>query len=75
LQVGARGLAGVLVVGGDVEDVVGQLEGHPDVPAVGGGCLDADLVDPGQQRAVAAGGLDQRRGLAGDHLEVVVEGR
>jgi hypothetical protein len=40
-----------------------------------GGRLDPVGVDPAEQRAVAAGGRDQRGGLARDDLEVVLERR
>ncbi len=68
-QVGARRLAGR--VGGDVEDVVGQLEHHADLFAVGaegvqhlpGGS--ADHAPEARRRG------DQRPGLVGHHVEIV----
>ena len=70
-QVGAGGLAGLVGLGGHVEDVVGELEGGADDLAVGGQCL-LDLAGRAAEAgAVASGGGDQGAGLAGDHVEVV----
>ena len=71
-QVGAGRLAGLDRVGGDVEDVVGELEGRADDLAVRRQRV-LDLAGRATEAgAVAGGGGDQRAGLAGDDLEVVL---
>ena len=72
-QVGAGGLAGLGRVAGDVDHVVGQLPGHAD--------LLAGHRDPrhhlgrstGEHGAELPGGGDQRSGLLGDDVHVVIE--
>ena len=72
-EVGAGGLAGLGRVGGDVDDVVGELEGGADDLAV----RRERLLDLGagaaEAGAVAGRGGDEGTGLAGDDLEVVLE--
>ena len=63
------------MVGRDVEQVVRQLEGQADVPAVDGRCLDLLGGATREQRAETAGRRDQRCGLATDDAEVVLDGR
>ena len=66
-------LPGLAGLGGDVEDVVGELEGRADDLAVRRQRL-LDLAGGAAEAgAVPGGGGDQRAGLAGDHLEVVLE--
>ena len=72
-EVGAGRLAGLLGLRGDVEDVVGELEGDADLLAVLRERLDDVSRRPGEHRAVAGGGRDQRAGLAGDDAQVVLE--
>lgn len=71
-EVRAGGLAGLGGVAGDVEDVVGELEGDADALAVAGQDLDDLLVGAREHRAELAGGGDEGAGLVGDDGEVVL---
>ena len=72
-QVGAGSLAGDAGVGRDVEDVVGELErGADDIAVLGEGLLHLGS-GAAEDGAVARGGGDQRAGLAGHDVEVVLE--
>ena len=72
-QVGAGRLAGLGRLRGDVEDVVGELEGGADELAVLRQRGDHLRRRAAEHRAVAGGRGDQGAGLAGDHLEVVLQ--
>ena len=69
-QVPAHGLARGLLRGVVVQGVVHQLEGDAQVQAISQGGLHQGVVSLGQQGAVAAGGLDEKSGLARDDLQV-----
>ena len=58
---------------GDVEQIVDHLEGQADVAAAARHRLDDRIVGGGQIRRGARADLEQRRRLARDDLEVVVE--
>ncbi len=68
-QIGARGLPGV--GGGDVDDVVGDLERHADGPAVPAQRRGLILRAPGEHPGVAGAGVDQRRRLLVQHAQVM----
>ena len=72
-QVGAGGLAGVVLRGGEVDHVVDQLEGDADLLAEVGDGLKVLLRRVGEQHADLGRGGDERSGLVGEHLEVVVD--
>ena len=59
-QVGAGRLAGLGGVRGDVDEVVGQLERHPELLAVGGHQLDDVVGAAAEHRAVARRRRDER---------------
>ena len=63
-EISPGGLPGGLMVCGDVDDVIGQLEGHAHQLAVLDEGLDRGLGGAGEQRAVLAGRGDQGAGLA-----------
>ena len=71
-QVGARGLAGFDLDAGDVDDVVGELEGHADLLAVLDQQRLVGFVRAGEDRAELAGRGHQRTGLVRYHGQVVL---
>ena len=70
-QVGARGLARLDRLRGDVQDVVGELEGRAHDLAVRRECTDHLLGGAAEVGAVPRRGGDQRAGLPGHDLEIV----
>ena len=72
-QVGARRLAGLHRLGGDVEQVVGELERDADRLAVPGQRLDVRRRRAGEHAAEPGRRRDQRAGLLGDHVQVVLD--
>ena len=72
-QVGARRLAGLVGLGLDVDEVVGELEGDAEPLTELAHRLDGGVVAAGEHRAVARGGGDEHAGLVGEHAEVVVD--
>ena len=72
-QVGAGRLARRTALADDVEQVVGDLEGDADLLAERGQRGHQRRVDAGEAGAEAGGGGDQRAGLVGEHLEVVLD--
>ena len=72
-QVRSGRLARLVRVAGDVEDVVGELEGRPDHLAVLRERLLHLARGTGEAGAVAGGGGDERAGLAGHDAQVVLE--
>ena len=72
-QVGARRLAGLGRLARDVEDVVGQLERDADPLAEPGDESRRSSSAAGQNRAEPRRGRDQRAGLVGQHLQVVLD--
>lgn len=70
-QVGAGRLARLHRLRGDVEQVVGELEGHADGLAVAGQRLGVLRGGTAEHAAEAGRRGDQRTGLARDHVEVV----
>ena len=72
-QVGAGRLAGLVGLGLDVDEVVGELEGDAEPLAELAHGLDGGVVAAGEHRAVARGGGDEHAGLVGEHREVVVD--
>src|SRR5699024_8461330 len=71
-QVRARGLAGLLRIGPDVDDVVHDLEDLPHVAAELRQRVHVLLLRVGVQRAQVARGGDQHAGLLLDDLHVVL---
>src|SRR5207244_10853816 len=65
-QVGADRLAESVLIGDEVERVVGDLEGDANVEAVPRQGLELLPREPAQQPTDAAAGRDERRGLLGD---------
>src|SRR6266540_1433166 len=72
-QVAAWRLARHGGLGGDVEQVVAELEGAADPFAVLGERLDHVRRRAGQAPAEPAGGGDERAGLVGEHGQVVLD--
>ena len=72
-QVGAGGLAGLVGLGLDVDEVVGELEGDAEALAELAHDVDRRVVAAGEHRAVAGRGGDEHAGLVGEHPEVVVD--
>ena len=64
--------AGLLLLAGDVQDVVRQLERHPQGDAVGRDRVDDLRGGTGQPRPEVARRRDERSSLTGDHVEVVL---
>jgi len=73
-QVGTGGLTGLARVAEHVDQVVGELEGHPHHLAVTREHPYRLGVGPGDERTEPRAGRDQRTGLVGDDLQVVRDG-
>ena len=72
-EVGSRGLAGGCRIAGDVDEVVGELEGHAIDLAECGHSLDLLSRRTGQHGAEPRRCGDQRRRLVGQDLQVVLD--
>src|SRR5690606_21173587 len=70
-QVGARGLARVSFLGGQVNYVIGNLEGHANLFAVFAQHVD-EFRGAAETSAEGARGRKERSGLVTDHLDVVL---
>ncbi len=73
-QVRPGSLARLHRLAGDVDQVVGELERHADALAERRHGLDVLRGGARHERPVATGRGDERAGLVGDHLEVVLDG-
>src|SRR5574341_1283790 len=72
-QVAADGLAHLGLVAGEVQDVVYDLEGHPEVVAVVTEGGDPILGRPADDRTALAGGGEEGCRLAADAVQVVAD--
>ena len=72
-QVGARSLAGLRRYGGDVDDVVGDLERGADGVTQALEALDVSCVGAGEGAAESSGCSDERTGLLPHDLEVMLD--
>src|ERR671912_91227 len=72
-QVGPRPLAGLVRLGRDVDEVVGELEGDAEALAVLAHRRDDLGWAPPEHGAVPGGRRDEHAGLVGQHVEVVVD--
>ena len=66
------GLPSVVVGGGEVEDVVDDLEAHAEVATEAGERVEGRVADPRDHATDPAGRREQRRGLALDGRGVVL---